>query len=69
MYDQLVDICIARAETLQLEIDDAQDRVQERDDCDTTGEHHEDIFSKMDEVAKFAGPGDAARVSLWKGAR
>jgi hypothetical protein len=37
---------MARAETLQMEIDAAQDRVEEQDDCDATGEYHEDIVQK-----------------------
>jgi hypothetical protein len=37
---------MARAETLQMEIGAAQDRVEEQDDCDATGEYHEDIVQK-----------------------
>jgi hypothetical protein len=31
---------------LETEIDEAQGRVEEQDDCDTTGEHHEEIVRK-----------------------
>jgi hypothetical protein len=55
MYDELVDTCMTRAEILQMEIDAAQDRVEEQDDCDPTAQYHEDIVQKWIKFQRLQG--------------
>lgn len=45
-HDELISKCSTMAQSLRTDIDEAKDRVDDQDKCDTTGENHAEIVRK-----------------------